>query len=74
LSGKFDFYLSIAHDKGLCALVKRCNHKNNSNPDDYDYEDGEELPDEEETELEDEESGELDADRGGGEESEDDTP
>ena len=24
LSGKFDFYLSIAHDKGLCALVKRC--------------------------------------------------
>ena len=26
LSGKFDFYLSIAHDKGLCALVKRCNH------------------------------------------------
>jgi hypothetical protein len=25
LSGKFDFYLSIAHDKGLCALVKRCN-------------------------------------------------
>lgn len=27
LSGKFDFYLSIAHDKGLCALVKRCNDK-----------------------------------------------
>lgn len=27
LSGKFDFYLSIAHDKGLCALVKRCNRK-----------------------------------------------
>lgn len=52
----------------------KANHKNNSNPDDYDYEDGEELPDEEETELEDEESGELDADRGGGEESEDDTP
>ena len=26
LSGKFDFYLSIAHDKGLCALVKRCKH------------------------------------------------
>ena len=25
MSGKFDFYLSIAHDKGLCALVKRCN-------------------------------------------------
>lgn len=24
MSGKFDFYLSIAHDKGLCALVKRC--------------------------------------------------
>ena len=52
----------------------KANHKNSSNPDDYDYEDGEELPDEEETELEDEESGELDADRGGGEESEDDTP
>ena len=52
----------------------KANHKNNSNPDDYDYEDGEELPDEEETELEDEELGELDADRGGGEESEDDTP
>ena len=52
----------------------KANHKNNSNPDDYDYEDGEELPDEEETELEDEESGELDADRGGGEESEDETP
>ena len=27
MSGKFDFYLSIAHDKGLCALVKRCNDK-----------------------------------------------
>ena len=52
----------------------KANHKNNSNPDDYDYEDGEELPDEEEMELEDEESGELDADRGGGEESEDETP
>ena len=52
----------------------KANHKNNSNPDDYDYEDGEELPDEEETELEDEELGELDADRGGGEESEDETP
>ena len=52
----------------------KANHKNKSNPDDYDYEDGEELPDEEETELEDEESGELDADRGGDEESEDETP
>ena len=52
----------------------KANHKNSSNPDDYDYEDGEELPDEEETELEDEESGEPDADRGGGEESEDETP
>lgn len=52
----------------------KANHKNSNNPDDYDYEDGEELPDEEEMELEDEESGELDADRGGGEESEDDTP
>ena len=52
----------------------KANHKNSSNPDDYDYEDGEELPDEEEIELEDEESDELDADRGGGEESEDDTP
>ena len=52
----------------------KANHKNSSNPDDYDYEDGEELPDEEEMELEDEESGELDADRGGGEESEDETP
>lgn len=27
MSGKFDFYLSIAHDKGLCALVKRCKSK-----------------------------------------------
>ncbi len=36
----------------------KANHKNSSNPDDYDYEDGEELPDEEEIELEDEESGE----------------
>lgn len=27
MSGKFDFYLSIAHDKGLCALVKRCKHR-----------------------------------------------
>ena len=27
MSGKFDFYLSIAHDKGLCALVKRCKEK-----------------------------------------------
>ncbi len=52
----------------------KANHKNGSNRDDYDYEDGEELPDEEEIELEDEESGELDADRGGGEESEDETP
>ena len=52
----------------------KANHKNSSNPDDYNYEDGEELPDEEEMELEDEESDELDADRGGGEESEDDTP
>ena len=52
----------------------KANHKNNSNPDDYDYEDGDELPDEEEMELEDEESSELDADRGGDEESEDETP
>ena len=49
----------------------KANHKNSSNPDDYDYEDGEELPDEEEIELEDEESGEPDADGGGDEESED---
>ena len=52
----------------------KASHKNSGNPDDYDYEDGEELPDEEEIELEDEESDELDADRGGGEESEDETP
>lgn len=52
----------------------KANHKNSSNPDDYDYEDGEELPDEEDIELEDEESDELDSDRGGGEESEDETP
>ena len=52
----------------------QANNKNSSNPDDYDYEDGEEMPDEEEIELEDEESDELDADGGGGEESEDDTP
>ena len=52
----------------------KANHKNSSNPDDYDYEDGEELLDEEDIELEDEESDELDADRGGGEESEDETP
>ena len=60
---------------GYFKFIKgKANHKNSSNPDDYDYEDGEELPDEEEIELEDEESGELDADRGGGEESEDETP
>ena len=29
MSGKFDFYLSIAHDKGLCALVKRCKGSKN---------------------------------------------
>ena len=58
----------------LSWLRANPSHKGNSNPDDYDYEDGEELPDEEEIELEDEESDELDADRGGGEESEDKTP
>lgn len=42
-------------------------------PDDYEYDDGDEIPDEEEIELEDGESGELDADGGGGEESEDKT-
>ena len=52
----------------------KANHKHSSNPDDYDYEDGEELPDEEDIELEDEESDELDSDRGGGQESEDETP
>ena len=31
MSGKFDFYLSIAHDKGLCALVKRCKHRGINN-------------------------------------------
>lgn len=30
MSGKFDFYLSIAHDKGLCALVKRCKPNTNT--------------------------------------------
>ena len=30
MSGKFDFYLSIAHDKGLCALVKRCKDVKNT--------------------------------------------
>ena len=52
----------------------KANHKNSSNPDYYDYEGGVELPDDEDIELEDEESDELDADRGGGEESEDETP
>ena len=33
MSGKFDFYLSIAHDKGLCALVKRCKEKQFENLD-----------------------------------------
>ena len=51
----------------------KANHKNNSNPDDYDYEDGEELPDEEEIELEDEESGEPDADGGSAEEDDEDS-
>ena len=51
----------------------KANHKNNSNPDDYDYEDGEELPDEEEIELEDEESGEPDADGGSTEEDDEDS-
>ena len=32
MSGKFDFYLSIAHDKGLCALVKRCKPDINTQP------------------------------------------
>ena len=40
-------------------------------PDDYEYDDGEEVPDEEEIELEDEESEETDTDGGGAEESED---
>lgn len=40
-------------------------------PDDYEYDDGEEILDEEEIELEDEESDESDTDRGGTEESED---
>ena len=51
----------------------KANRKNNSNPDDYDYEDGEELPDEEEIELEDEESGEPDADGGSAEEDDEDS-
>ena len=51
----------------------KANHKNSSNPDDYDYEDGEELPDEEEIELEDEESGEPDADGGSAEEDDEDS-
>ena len=51
----------------------KANHKNSSNPDDYDYEDGEELPDEEEIELEDEESGEPDADGGSTEEDDEDS-
>lgn len=40
-------------------------------PDDYEYDDGEEIPDEEEIEPEDEESEEPDTDGGGTEESED---
>jgi len=40
-------------------------------PDDYEYDDGEEIPDEEEIEIEDEESEEPDTDGGGTEESED---
>ena len=70
--------LALMGGGGAFAYFKfikgKANHKNSSNPDDYDYEDGEELPDEEDIELEDEESDELDADRGGGEESEDETP
>ena len=38
-------------------------------PDDYEYDDGEEIPDEEEIEIEDEESEEPDTDGGGTEES-----
>ena len=38
-------------------------------PDDYEYDDGEEIPDEEEIEIEDEESEESDTDGGGTEES-----
>ena len=30
MSGKFNFYLSIAHDKELCALVKRCKESCNT--------------------------------------------
>ena len=70
--------LALMGGGGAFAYFKfikgKANHKNSSNPDDYDYEDGEELPDEEDIELEDEESDELDSDRGGGEESEDETP
>lgn len=40
-------------------------------PDDYEYDDGEEIPDEEDIELEDEEPDEPDTDGGGAEESED---
>ena len=36
MSGKFDFYLSIAHGKGLCALVKRCNNRI-IKPEDFDF-------------------------------------
>lgn len=54
-------------------IKNKANTKNSSNPDDYDEENGEEIPDEEEVEL-DEESDEPDADGGGGEESEDETP
>ena len=58
-------YLKFIKKKPQAAAIR--------DPDDYEYDEDGEIPDEEEIELENEESDEPDADRGGGEESEDDT-
>lgn len=54
----------------LKFIKKKPQNPNTHDPDDYEYDEGEEIPDEEEIELEDD-SGEPDADEGGEEESED---
>lgn len=57
----------------LKFVKKKPQSANPHDPDDYEYDEEGEIPDEEEIELEDGESGELDADGDGGEESENKT-
>ena len=53
----------------LKFIRKKSQTTTTHDPDDYEYDDGEEIPDEEEIEIEDEESEEPDTDGGGTEES-----